>query len=75
MRLTEVGVGSIVVEDGMQPVGTVTDRDIPVRVAARDSQGSTPGSAPARHVRSSQKCAGRELNHAQTCSLRCARLL
>jgi CBS domain-containing protein len=36
MRLTEVGIGSIVIEEEMRPVGIVTDRDIAVRVAARD---------------------------------------
>ncbi|WP_246984587.1 CBS domain-containing protein [Halorientalis marina] len=36
MRLAEVGIGSIVIEEEMRPVGIVTDRDIAVRVAARD---------------------------------------
>jgi Predicted signal-transduction protein containing cAMP-binding and CBS domains len=36
MRLTEVGVGSIVIEEEMRPVGIVTDRDIAARVDARN---------------------------------------
>ena len=40
MRLAEAGIGSIVIEAGMRPVGIVTDRDIAVRVAAADRPAS-----------------------------------
>jgi CBS domain-containing protein len=36
MRMEEAKVGSIVIEEGMEPIGIVTDRDIAVRVDARD---------------------------------------
>lgn len=34
LRMTEAGVGSIVIEEDMRPVGVVTDRDLATRVAA-----------------------------------------
>lgn len=40
MRLAEAGVGSIVIEEEMTPVGIVTDRDVAVRVDARDRDAS-----------------------------------
>ena len=36
MRMEEAKVGSIVIEEDMHPVGIVTDRDIALRVDARD---------------------------------------
>lgn len=36
MRMEEAKVGSIVIEEDMEPVGIVTDRDIALRVDARD---------------------------------------
>jgi CBS domain-containing protein len=36
MRMAEAKVGSIVIEEEMRPVGIVTDRDIALRVDARD---------------------------------------
>ncbi|MEF8852731.1 MAG: CBS domain-containing protein [Haloarculaceae archaeon] len=40
MRLAEAGIGSIVIEEEMKPVGIVTDRDIAVRVDAGDRPAS-----------------------------------
>ena len=40
MRMTEAGVGSIIIEEDMKPVGIVTDRDVAVRVDARDREAS-----------------------------------
>lgn len=40
MRMEEAGIGSIVIEEEMQPVGIVTDRDLAVRVDARDRHSS-----------------------------------
>lgn len=40
MRLEEANIGSIVVEEEMKPVGIVTDRDIAVRVDARNERAS-----------------------------------
>lgn len=35
MRMAEVGVGSIIIEEDMVPIGIVTDRDLAMRVDAR----------------------------------------
>jgi len=40
MRMAEAGIGSIIIEEGMKPVGIVTDRDLAVRVDARDEPAS-----------------------------------
>ena len=47
MRMAEAGVGSIIIEENMKPVGIVTDRDIATRVDARDT---TASSATARDI-------------------------
>lgn len=47
MRMAEAGVGSIIIEENMKPVGIVTDRDIATRVDARDTAAS---SATARDI-------------------------
>lgn len=36
MRLEEANIGSIIIEEEMEPVGVVTDRDLALRVVARD---------------------------------------
>lgn len=38
MRLEETNIGSIVIEEDMAPVGIVTDRDLALRVVARDRE-------------------------------------
>lgn len=40
MRLAEAGIGSVVIEENMEPVGIVTDRDIAVRVDAANRSAS-----------------------------------
>jgi CBS domain-containing protein len=40
MRMEEAGIGSIVIEEDMRPIGIVTDRDLAVRVNARDRHSS-----------------------------------
>ncbi|MEF8881901.1 MAG: CBS domain-containing protein [Halapricum sp.] len=40
MRLEQAGVGSIIIEEEMEPVGIVTDRDLAIRVDARDRPAS-----------------------------------
>jgi CBS domain-containing protein len=50
MRMAEAGVGSIIIEENMKPVGIVTDRDIATRVDARDT---TASSATARDIMTS----------------------
>ncbi|MHB9285913.1 CBS domain-containing protein [Halobacteriales archaeon Cl-PHB] len=40
LRMEEAGVGSIVIEEEMQPVGIVTDRDLAMRVDARGGDAS-----------------------------------
>lgn len=36
MRMEEANIGSIIIEEEMEPVGVVTDRDLAIRVVARD---------------------------------------
>jgi len=41
MRLEEANIGSIIIEEGMEPIGVVTDRDLALRVVARDGDPAT----------------------------------
>ena len=41
MRLEEANIGSIIIEEEMEPVGVVTDRDLALRVVARDGDPAT----------------------------------
>mgnify|MGYP000309587888 CR=1 FL=1 len=40
LRLVDAGVGSIIIEEEMKPVGIVTDRDLATRIDARDRPAS-----------------------------------
>lgn len=40
LRMEEAGIGSIVIEEEMKPVGIVTDRDLALRVDARGESAS-----------------------------------
>jgi CBS domain-containing protein len=40
MQMADAGVGSIVIEEDMEPIGIVTDRDLAVRVNARGRDGA-----------------------------------
>ncbi|MEF8838083.1 MAG: CBS domain-containing protein [Haloarculaceae archaeon] len=40
LRMREVGIGSIVVEEDMEPVGIVTDRDLAMRLDSTDRAAS-----------------------------------
>lgn len=47
MRMAEAGIGSIVIEEEMKPIGVVTDRDIAVRV---DATGQAPSEVQAADI-------------------------
>jgi CBS domain-containing protein len=40
LRMSETGIGSIVIEEEMRPVGVVTDRDLAIRVDSADRDAS-----------------------------------
>lgn len=50
-RMKELGVGTLVVREGEQIVGIVTDRDVVVRAVA---EGADPGHAPVRSAMTPQ---------------------
>mgnify|MGYP000353097042 FL=1 len=41
LRMREVGIGSIVIEEDMEPIGVVTDRDLAMRVDSTDREASS----------------------------------